>query len=227
MATQAERANAFLANANDAGNAKAAALIAYNAIVEPCLTDEASIRRGTALMNQMFFIGPRAEQPQGFDEAACGTYENTSVLYGSANAQQRDDRFMMYIKVCMVSLRLNEPGADGTARAAWVAAINANRAIVALDDDEQLDAFRGRLSDFYASKRRQPVPGQAAAGVAGGAAGGAAGAVTAHTPKLPVMAKDLSNSQKYRALKEYTFASDFDKTHTTMRDAEMGFCCKI
>ena len=219
MATQAERAAAFVSAVADPINVTARALLAYSAVVEPCLTDEASSRRGMSLLARMFFIGPRAEQPEGFDEAARGTYADPSVLYGTDNAQLRDEHFMMYVKVCMISLRLNEPGADAATRAAWVAAITADRATVALDDDEALDVFRARLSEFYAAKRRPPPPVQAAAGGAGNAAGGAAGAVTAHTPKLPVMAKDLSNSQKYRALKEYTFASEFDKTHTTMRDA--------
>ena len=80
--------------------------------------------------------------------------------------------------------------------------------------------MREEFTNFVLTKRTPVTPVGSGSGTSGSGTGAAAGSgFTAHTPKLPKMPSDTSNSQKYRHLKTLSCAAQRDKTYTTIEEA--------
>ena len=83
------------------------------------LNAEAAVRKAAVLLrDQMPYIGP--SPPPGFDEAR-GIYANIGQLYSEADTRKRTNVMMVYVKICMCSLRVEQGPISESARDQWVA----------------------------------------------------------------------------------------------------------
>ena len=82
MASVAERARNFanLLCTSEALTARASP--AYRAVVGGCLTEQPTLRRGLALLDNLPYIGDRAAMPADFDETR-GVYASVEEFLGS------------------------------------------------------------------------------------------------------------------------------------------------
>ena len=113
-----------------------------------------------------------ANAPAGpaFDAAARGTYASVDDFLQEADDAVRSERFRMYIKIIMVSLRVEE-SAPEAAKLSWAGLLD-NDTVAALDDCAQLDDFRVAIQTFWHDKRRALRASAGAAAGAGAVAGG-------------------------------------------------------
>ena len=124
-----------------------------DAMVAACPMYSASVRRGTDIINNRLpHIGPNAPAGPGFDAAARGSYASVDDFLQEADDALRSERFRMYIKIIMVSLRVEE-SAPEAAKLSWAALLD-NDTVAALDDCAQLDDFRVAIQTFWHDKRR-------------------------------------------------------------------------
>ena len=143
----------------------------YDAMVAACPMYSASVRRGTDIINNRLpHIGPNVPAGPGFDAAARGSYASVDDFLQEADDALRSERFRMYIKIIMVSLRVEE-SAPEAAKLSWAGLLD-NDTVAALDDCAQLDDFRVAIQTFWHDKRRALRASAGAAAGAGAVAGG-------------------------------------------------------
>ena len=113
------------------------------------LNAEAAVRKAAVLLrDQMPYIGP--SPPPGFDEAR-GIYANIGQLYSEADTRKRTNVMMVYVKICMCSLRVEQGPISVSARDQWVARCNRDDDPLAmLEADPRLDNLRAPLIEFVA-----------------------------------------------------------------------------
>ena len=219
-ASSRSRAEEFITQLDQPATQAHFATRGYAAMFQSVLNAEAAVRKAAVLLrDQMPYIGP--SPPHDFDEAR-GIYANVGQLYNEADTRKRTNVMMVYVKICMCSLRVEQGPISVSARDQWVARCSRDDDPLAkLEEDPHLDNLRAALIEFVAEKRRESAP-PAGGALPGGAAGGNVGGPTsfsAHTPKLPVMKDELGNAQKYRLLRTWTFALDKEKTHASLEAA--------